>query len=60
MPVVVLYHCIFQGTVPSDLKHFLYFLCLFAFYVRIIFMKNITNLLQYGTMEPIVLLAYPG
>lgn len=59
MPVVP-YHCIFQGAVSSDLKHFLYFLCLFVFYVRIIFVKSITNLLQYGTMEPIVLLGYPG
>lgn len=33
---------------------------MFVFYVCIIFVKSIINLLQYGTMEPIVLLGYPG
>ena len=33
---------------------------MFVFYVCIIFVKSIINLLQYGTVEPIVLLGYPG
>ena len=46
MPAVVLYYCTFQGTVLQDLKCFLFV----VFFVWIICVKSIINLLQYGTI----------
>ena len=46
MPAVVLYYCTFQGTVLQDLKCFLFV----VFFVCIICVKSIINLLQYGTV----------
>ena len=54
MPAVVLYYCTFQGTIR--LKMF-YFLCLF---LCIICVKSIINLLQYSTIQPIMLAGYLG
>ena len=54
MPAVVLYYCTLQGTVRLEM---FIFLCLF---LCVICVESIINLLQYSTIQPIVLLGYLG